>query len=299
MLPTPEIYFSIIMPTYNRAHFLPGVIDSVLNQTFANWELILIDNHSTDSTNDFLESITDRRVKILKIDNGGSISASRNLGLIKSSGQWLAYLDSDDLWEPQKLERCYSYTEKEFDFIYHDMHILSEGLADQKLTSRQVRTPVLRDLLLFGNTIVTSSVVARRDVISDIGFMDERTELQKSGDFHSWLRVSEVTDRFIHIPDLLGSYRIHESNISNLDIFESTWSAIEPFIYHLNIKEQKIVERNLVIEQIRIYINSGFLRSGLRFTPKALAVGTYLLKLNTLLRIIQILIRKTLAPKRN
>ena len=96
---------SVVIPTYNHAHYLGCALESVLNQTYTNWEAIVIDNHSTDNTDEVMASFTDPRITYLKIHNNGVIAASRNAGILTAKGKWVAFLDSDDRWYPRKFEQ--------------------------------------------------------------------------------------------------------------------------------------------------------------------------------------------------
>ena len=96
---------SIIMPSYNTAAYIKESIQSVLNQTYTNWELIIVDDCSTDSTDEVLETIKDSRIRYFKNDKNSGAAVSRNKALREAKGQWIAFLDSDDLWMPEKLEK--------------------------------------------------------------------------------------------------------------------------------------------------------------------------------------------------
>ena len=96
---------SVIIPTYNRASFISRAVESVLNQSFKKWELIIVDDGSTDNTQDILKIYENQtRIKLLKTKNRG-VSAARNLGVRQALGYWIAFLDSDDQWLPEKLEK--------------------------------------------------------------------------------------------------------------------------------------------------------------------------------------------------
>jgi len=95
---------SIIIPTYNRAEDLKRALQSVLEQTFTDWEIVVVDNHSVDDTNSLIKSFNNRKIKLFKIHNEGIIATSRNLGLKHALGEYIAFLDSDDWWLPKKLE---------------------------------------------------------------------------------------------------------------------------------------------------------------------------------------------------
>ena len=95
---------SVVIPTYNHAHFLGRALQSVIDQTYTNWEVIVIDNHSTDNTDGVVISFSEPRIRLIKINNDGVIAASRNLGIRDAKGDWIAFLDSDDCWYSQKLK---------------------------------------------------------------------------------------------------------------------------------------------------------------------------------------------------
>lgn len=112
---------SIIMPSYNTGRFISETIDSVLAQTYENWELIIVDDCSTDNTDEVVQKyLSDHRVKYLKNEKNSGAAASRNRALREAEGKWIAFLDSDDLWSPNKLDKqlafmkdrncCFSYT---------------------------------------------------------------------------------------------------------------------------------------------------------------------------------------------
>ena len=104
-------FFSIILPTYNQSDFLKKSINSILSQTFQNWELLIIDNNSTDNTDNVIQSFQDNRIKVYKINNQNILAKSRNLGIKKSTSSWLCFIDSDDIWYPKKLEITKKYIE--------------------------------------------------------------------------------------------------------------------------------------------------------------------------------------------
>ena len=97
---------SVIIPTYNHANFLSKTLKSVINQTYSNWEAIVIDNHSKDNTDEVVAKFKDSRIILYKIKNNGIIAKSRNLGIEHANGKWIAFLDADDWWYPDKLKTC-------------------------------------------------------------------------------------------------------------------------------------------------------------------------------------------------
>ncbi len=110
---------SIIMPSYNTAQYIKNTIQSVLNQTYTNWELIIVDDCSNDNTNEVLNTITDQRIMIFKNEKNSGAAVSRNKALREAKGRWIAFLDSDDLWMPEKLEKQISFMKKNgYSFSY-------------------------------------------------------------------------------------------------------------------------------------------------------------------------------------
>ena len=102
-----DIKYSVILPTYNRADsYLKDAILSVINQTYTNWELLIIDNHSKDATDELVKSFKNNKIRLLKNYNIGNIAQSRNIGIKKSRGEFIAFLDSDDFWNREKLNIC-------------------------------------------------------------------------------------------------------------------------------------------------------------------------------------------------
>lgn len=132
-----EDLVSIIMPSYNTASYIKESIQSVLNQIYTNWELIIVDDCSTDETDEVINTITDSRIKYFKNKENSGAAMSRNKALREARGQWVAFLDSDDLWMPNKLEKqinfmkkngyTFSYTNyEEIDVDGNSLHIMKE-----------------------------------------------------------------------------------------------------------------------------------------------------------------------------
>ena len=120
-----SVLVSVVIPTYNRADDLARALDSVLRQTYPRWEALVIDNRSTDNSHDVVHRLNDARIRWLEIANNGVIAASRNLGIYHASGEFIAFLDSDDYWKSDKLERSIFWLSRDFDIVYHDMHIVN------------------------------------------------------------------------------------------------------------------------------------------------------------------------------
>lgn len=209
-LPSCNPLVSIVIPTYNRAFCIDRAISSVMNQTLTDWELIVVDNNSTDNTDEVINSFLDERISITKIDNNGIVASSRNLGVKLAKGTFVAFLDSDDWWVPKKLEIALHQLELGSDLVYHDLYKISKIPTaikkNQRIASRALSCPVFIDLLTNGNTIWNSSVVVRRSFLEEIGGFSEEKDLVGSEDFDGWLRISKLTEKFERLETVLGYY---------------------------------------------------------------------------------------------
>mgnify|MGYP006086215599 CR=1 FL=1 len=198
---------SVIIPTYKRVEKLKRAIDSVLNQTFRNWEIIVIDNHSSDGTKELISSYNNPKIKILLIKNKGNIAKSRNLGIKKSKGKYLALLDSDDLWTPNKLQACIKTLSKETKIVYHDMYTqnnINQIIFRKSGMCRDLKKPIYNDLILNGPAFPTSSVVVEKNVFKKINFFDVKKNLITWEDYDAWIRLSKINEGYKKINQVLG-----------------------------------------------------------------------------------------------
>lgn len=193
---------SVIMPTFNRLGWLRAAVQSVFDQTLADWELIVVDDGSEEPTRDYLRALgaaTEHRVRVLLLTHTGNPPVARNVALSEARGEYIAFLDSDDLWLPHKLEmqiaslgehpaREWSYTRS----------VLVDGSARPLKGGRELRYPASKDgwiaeSLVRGEAAVTqSSVVARREAIGRVGGYPE--DLPICGDYELYLRLALLSE---------------------------------------------------------------------------------------------------------
>jgi glycosyltransferase involved in cell wall biosynthesis len=280
-------FFSIVVPTFNRAELLLTAIQSVLAQSIDDWELIIVDNQSSDGTKEKIRQFSDSRIKLLTTQNYGSISKSRNFGIKAALGEWIAFLDSDDWWEPNKLEICLNIINENVDFIYHDLRVDSKDSFRRDLICRKLKYPVFVDLILNGNPIATSSVVARKSLFNQINGMNESIEMVTTADYNSWLKMSLISEKFYHLPKFLGYYRFHGDNLSNDAIFRPNLLAISEFLPHLNKAQRRRAISTLNFTQARVnflarnygevnsYLIASFLNSKLSHKMKSIYMLIY------------------------
>lgn len=214
-----ETTVSIIIPTYNSCELLKRAISSVINQTYKNWEAIIIDNYSKDNTQIFINTIVDKRIKYIQTNNEGIIAKSRNIGIENSKGKYIAFLDADDWWTKDKLEKSLIYLQQGNLITYHDLIIKGSWKIKiknrKKIISRKLLNPIDYDLYQNGNGIPNSSVVIDKKILQKIGGLSENPSLIGAEDYECWLRVAKETNKFCKIPESLGYYWIGESNTSN------------------------------------------------------------------------------------
>ena len=201
---------TVIIPNYNRQHCLGRAIQSVVNQTFKDWDMIIVDNNSTDCSLDVISSFNDLRISILQTENNGVIAHSRNIGIHKARGEYIAFLDSDDWWVMTKLQESLAHLDSGSDFVYHDLYKVSSLPLKKNIKNivctRDLTSPVFVDLLLNGNAINNSSVVVRTSFLKEINGFSENHELIGSEDFDGWIRISKLTNKFDRIDSVLGYY---------------------------------------------------------------------------------------------
>ncbi|MCX6116445.1 MAG: glycosyltransferase [Proteobacteria bacterium] len=206
---------SIVMPTYNQANFIGKAISSVMTQTHTNWELIVVNNFSSDDTEATVREFNDSRIKFINFSNHGVIASSRNHAIKLATGQFIAFLDSDDYWEPRKLEVCLSALSKDFDLVCHAEYFFYD--SDSQLVPHYYG-PTSRcaysNLLKHGNCLSTSAIVIKRDFLSKIGLFNERREFITAEDFDLWIRAAEAGAKINITNEILGYYRLHANSAS-------------------------------------------------------------------------------------
>jgi glycosyltransferase involved in cell wall biosynthesis len=221
---------SIIIPTHNRANDLKRALGSVFEQTFIDFEVLVMDDGSTDNTCEVIKNFNDARIIYEWAENFGGPAAPRNRGLRLARGKYVAFLDSDDWWMPKKLEESIKYLNQGADVVYHNLSWvtkLDQKLFWKKTCARSLKIPVFSDLLKHGNALPNSSVVVRKELLNAINGQSEDTNLVGVEDYEAWLRIAKVSDKFLKIPKTLGSYWAGGGNLSNPDRVLKYVTALE------------------------------------------------------------------------
>ncbi len=208
---------SVIIPTYNRANFLKKSIQSVISQTVPDLEIIVINNYSVDNTLEVVSSFNDSRIKIINFKNSGIIAKSRNQGIMCSAGRYIAFLDDDDLWCPDKLELQIKYLEShpEFDVVYSNALIIDEKGNKKSLliNPKHAKKGKIFFDLLNENFVPILTVLMRRTVFESTGLLNEEPSMRAVEDYEYWMRIA-LKFGFGYIDKPLAMYRIHSMSIS-------------------------------------------------------------------------------------
>ncbi|NIP38549.1 MAG: glycosyltransferase [Candidatus Dadabacteria bacterium] len=194
-------YFTVIIPTFNREDFISSAVDSVLGQTFYNFELLIVDDGSTDNTAQMLNEYSDNRIRYFYQENRG-ISSARNKGIEESKGKYIAFLDSDDRWIPEKLERVSEYINKFPDIkIFHTNEVWyrNSKLLNQKKKHKKPDGYVYFHALPLC-CVGMSTAVVKKELFDEIGKFDE--SLAACEDYDLWLRTTYKYEVRL-IPDAL------------------------------------------------------------------------------------------------
>ena len=228
---------SVVIPTYNSAKFITQTIDSVLSQTYSNYEIIVVDDGSTDASNSICHALaqTDERIRLVWQRNKG-LAAARNTGIRHSMGEYIAFLDSDDLWHPEKLSQhvklLNQYTN--VGVSYSASKFINEqgqeiGLSQQpKCQNIQAKDVFLRNPV--GNG---SAPVIRKAVFTEISFKtDDDIQffhecLRQSEDIECWVRIATTTNwQFAGIAQALTYYRVNNGGLSaNVEKQFESWQS--------------------------------------------------------------------------
>ena len=240
-------FFSVVIPTFNSAAKIHRAIDSVLSQTYDNFEILVMDDGSEDNTAELVSRYKSIKLIYKNDINFGGPARPRNRGIALANGEWICFLDADDWWTNDKLQACFDCINDKVDLIYHDLDIISEEslfFKRKTINSWQLKKPILMDLLLNGNPIANSSTVVRKSLFKLIGGINEKSELIAVEDYHTWLRLAQLTDQFVYLPQKLGYYLEHNQSISKKDMSEAYMESVKEFFTSLTIKQQRIITCN-------------------------------------------------------
>ena len=202
---------SVIMPSYNTASYIADSIKSVLAQTYNNWELIIVDDCSTDNTDEIVaEFLVDKRIRYLKNTQNSGAALTRNRALREANGEWIAFLDSDDLWLPEKLERQIMFMKKNgYVFSYHQFEKIDE---DSKKIGILVTGPDIVSRKMMYNYCYPGCLTFMYN--AKVMGLVQIKDIKKNNDYAMLLQLCKKANCYL-FKENLAQYRIRKKSISH------------------------------------------------------------------------------------
>lgn len=221
---------SVVMPNYNGASWIKETIESVLAQTYTNWELLFVDDCSTDNSLKMAQAFSDERIKTFRMDKNSGAAAARNKALRETKGKWIAFLDSDDLWEKEKLEKQLAFmVENGYGLTYtHACFLSLDGEKKEFAPKRDVCT---YKLLLRHNDMTCSTVIYNAE---RLGKVEMPIEAVKREDCGCWLKILKTGVEAHCYRECLTTVRVHSSSVSY------SKKAMIKFQWHMYRKVEKL-----------------------------------------------------------
>lgn len=246
---------SIIVNCFNGVLFLKDCISSIINQTYKNWEIIFWDNLSTDKSKEILKSFPDKRIKYFCTEKFTTLYEARNLAINKSSGDYIAFLDTDDWWEKNRLEKQINIflSQKNINLVYSNFYQYNEKTKKKKIYLKNLPSGKTTQKLLDTYKIGILTVLIKRNIFK-IKTFDKKFEI--IGDFDFFIKLS-LDNNFYAINEPLANYRVHKSSTSskkiNLHITElDKWLSInknKDIFKNYSFKGVKFTSQSLKIKK--------------------------------------------------
>lgn len=250
---------SVIIPTYNSAQYIVKTLESVFAQTYKDYEVIVVDDSSTDNTKDVLTPYMGR-IKYIYKQNGGPASA-RNTGIKAASGSYVAFLDSDDIWMPEKLgeQAELVINDDELALVFSNRIDFDENdIERNREIAKKFIADDMRLNIWWDNPVTTSSVLMKRACFNEIGVFDEAKDVEGSEDCDMWLRVA-CKYRIGYLPKVLVRHRVRNSGHNRSNI-ERAYSSSKKVLdrYWLVLRQNGFSQKLYNTRMHKFYSNYGF-----------------------------------------
>lgn len=213
--------FSIVIPVYNSEKFIGKAIESVLNQTYADWELIIINDGSTDLVEEvvrkYIKKNDGANIRFISQANKG-LGAARNTGIKSAKGEYIALLDADDVWYQGKLKAVNEILleENDLDVVCHDEYLVKQGGGVRKrLNYGPKEACSYQDLLFKENVLSGSATTIRKEKLFEVGLFSENKQWHGVEDYDMWLKLSKIDAKFFFLNEVYGEYVMHSNNMTN------------------------------------------------------------------------------------
>jgi glycosyltransferase involved in cell wall biosynthesis len=211
---------SVVIPVYNRSWELRRALESLVRQTTCDFEVMVCDDGSTEDIRAVLSPF-ENQIEVLyqRIENSGGPARPRNVAINMARTEWIAFLDSDDWWDEDRLAVVGAELDDDVDILYHPLRVVTAAGLTRTLERRAVigepfREDALRHLALFGNPVPNSAAVVRRSLLVQMGGICEDRAIVAVEDFDTWLRLLESGAKMRFLNQVLGTYWIGEDGIS-------------------------------------------------------------------------------------
>ena len=246
---------SIIMNCYNSEMFLKEAIDSVIQQTYKNWEIIFWDNNSSDNSSKIVKSFNNTKIKYFCSLFNEPLYSARNRAIEKCQGEFISFLDCDDLWDKEKLEIQSKFASEGHQIIFGGYQVVDKNLKLYEKVLRKEDNSHLTNKLLLRNNISIGTMLIKTKILNENKF-DEKFNLL--GDFDLWIRLSLIY-RFKNIKKILEFSRKHSNNLTTKEDYKS-WLYEKRYFYQNIFKHAKVLNYPAIFIFIFITELKGFLK---------------------------------------
>jgi teichuronic acid biosynthesis glycosyltransferase TuaG len=215
---------SIITPNYNSENYIEETLQSIIAQSYKNWELLIVDDCSTDKSLDIIEkyALGDKRIKIFRLKENSGAAIARNKAIEEANGSFIAFLDSDDLWMPEKLEKQRAFMiQNNYNLTYTSYNVINENALAPKKTVFCKQT-LNYSQMLYSNKIGCLTAMYNRESLGKV-FMPK---IRKRQDYALWLKILKKEEKAYGIQKVLACYRERNNSISNNKIEMLKWNWI-------------------------------------------------------------------------
>ena len=247
-----NIFFSVVIPTYDMDKFLAKCVKSVLNQTYKNFEIIIIDNFSKDKTQRVIKNYKNKKIRFYKLKNKGVIGKSRNFGIKKSKGNWIAFLDADDQWLKNRLSILKKEVEnKKFDYI-STSEIIKEKNKEKIWHYGYRKDNNYEKFLRFGSVFSTSaSVVKKEFIIKNKIMFSEKKIFSSFEDYDFFLNMARKKAKFYFSRKVLGKHYLHDGMTT---LKKKNYETSLQKVIKSHIKKQNFtLNHNKLLKEILMY----------------------------------------------
>ncbi len=234
-----SLLFSVVIPAYNAESYIERSLDSVRNQNYDNYEVLLTNDGSSDNTQNIINKYSRKNPLFplfLENQQNKGIGSARNNGLFRSKGDFIAFLDADDFWYPSKLRTIDRFLRNHphIDVVYHDILEAEKNGRKHSIRLGSLKKPFFDDLLFNRNRLATSATVIRRELAQKLGGFSENLNFNSAEDHEFWIRIAKEGAQFAYLPEVLSEYYRSEQSITAKIDYHCT-NCLNVRNYHLDI----------------------------------------------------------------